>query len=197
MQTLLTIWTQPKKTFEYLDNNNGIVGGINLDLLYYLGSLSLVIPGIPTIVSKYDTKGEPVALLIIIALSAAIFGALFLRLLLKFVHSYVLWKVGKVLEGKASKSQVQMVIAYSLVPGLISLLFSLVLIIVAIFMNDINIVGYQNPLTLFIIWIFGFRTLIYGLARFNRFSYGYAIINVIFVATMFQAIALGIKYLMQ
>lgn len=197
MHTLLTIWTQPKKTFEYLDTHEGIDVGVNIDLLYYLGSLALVIPAIPTFVSKYETKGEPAAYLIIIALLMAFFGAIFGRLIFKYIHSYVLWKVGKVFEGKASKSQVQLVMAYSLIPGLISLLFSLVLIIVAIFMNDINIIGYQNSFTLLIIWIFGFRTLIFGLARFNRFSYGYALMNVIFVICLFQGFAWGLKYLMQ
>lgn len=195
MKTILTIWTQPRKTFEYLDKNEGIDSGVNLDVLFYLGALALVIPGIPTILSKYETKGEPVALVIIMALVVALVGALFGRLLFKYVNSYVLWKVGKLFEGKASKSQVQMVVAYALIPGLISLLLSLVLIIVAIIRKDINIVGYQNPLTIFLIWIFGFRTLIFGLARFNRFSYGYALINVIFVGTLFQGIAIGLKYL--
>lgn len=197
MRTILTIWTQPKKTFEYLDNHEGIDPGVNLDVLFYLSSVAAVIPGIPSIVSKYETKGEPVALLIIIALIGVIVGTLFLRLILKYVHPYVLWKMGKIFEGKASKSQVQMVFAYSLIPGLISLLLSLVLIIVALIKQDMNIVGYQNPLTMFLIWIFGFRTLIFGLARFNKFSYGYALINVILVVSLLQGIAWGLKYWIQ
>lgn len=197
MRTLLTIWTQSKKTFEYLDNHEGIDPGVNIDVLFYLSSLAMMIPAIPTFVSEYETKSEPAAYLFILALIGVIVGTLFLRLLLKHVHSYMLWKIGKIFEGKASKSQVQMVFAYSLIPGLISLLISLVLIIVALIKQDMNIVGYQNPLTMFLIWIFGLRTLIFGLARFNRFSYVYALINVIFVISLLQGFAWGIKYWMQ
>ena len=197
MRTILTIWTQPRKTFEYLDNNEGIDPGVNLNVLYYLGALALVIPAIPSVVSKYQTRGEPPAFLIIIALITAFLGAFFAMALLKYVQSYVFWKVGKVFEGKASKSQVQMVLAYALIPGLISLMISLVLIIVALIKQDMNIIGYQNPLTVFLIWLFGFRTLIFGLARFNRFSYGYALINVILVTSLFQGLAWGLKYWMK
>lgn len=197
MRTILTIWTQPRKTFEYLDNHEGIDPEVNLNVLYYLGALSMMIPGIPSAISKYEISQEPLAYLIIITLTGAIIGAFFGMALLKYVQSYVLWKVGKVLEGKASKSQVQMVIAYSLIPGLISLLLSLVLLVVALIKQDINIVGYQNPLTVFLIWIFGFRTLIFGLARFNRFSYVYALINVLLVISLFQGIIWGLRYWMQ
>lgn len=196
MRTILTIWTQPRKTFEYLDKNEGVDPGVNLNVLFYLGALSMMIHAIPEIVGKYKTNDEPVAYLIIVVLIVTTLGALFGAWIFKYVHSYVLWKVGKVFEGKASKSQVQLVIAYSLIPGLISLLISAVLIIVAVIRKDINIVSHQNPLTLFIIWVFGVRTLIYGLARFNKFSYGYAMINICVVAIIVQGIALGIKYLM-
>lgn len=196
MRTLLTIWTQPIETFEYLDTNKEPVLDFNLDILYYLGSLALALPQIPQMALKYNAlNGHSVILVIFLFLIASLAVSLLIAPIFKYVHSYMLWIIGKALQGKASKAQVQLVIAYALVPGLVNLFISCMLIIVALFMNDIDIIGYQNPFTLFILWIFGARTLIYGLAKFNKFSYGYALLNFIITVTLMQGILLSIKYL--
>jgi len=196
MKTILTIWTQPGKTFEYLDNNKDPILENNLNILIYLGSLAMVLPQIPQMVLKYKAlNDQSVVISIFLALIGCLAGALLGILIFKYIHSFMFWIIGKALQGKASRAQVQLVIAYALIPGLVSLFISCILIIIALFMNDIAIIGYQNPLTLFIIWIFGVRTLIYGIARFNRFSYGYALLNLILTVTLMQGIMLSIKYL--
>lgn len=197
MRTILTIWTQPKKTFEYLENDENSGLKINLDILFYLGALALSLPGIPQMVLKYKALNElPVVFGILISFIGCIVSAFFGALIFKHVHSYLLWIIGKGLQGQASKSQVQLVLAYSMLPGLISLPISIILIIVALFLNDINVISHQNPLTLFIIWIFAARTLIYGIATFNRFTYGYALLNLFISVTLIQGILLSIKSLM-
>lgn len=196
MRTILTIWTQPKKTFEYLDKNGAPGFKNNVDVLFYIGSLALALPGIPQMVLKYKALNDlPMIFGILFSIIGCMVGAFFGALIFKYVHSYLLWIIGKGLQGQASKSQVQLVIAYSLIPGLISLLISIILIIIALFLNDINVIGYQNPLTLFIIWIFAARTLIYGIATFNRFTYGYALLNLVICITLIQGIQLLIKHL--
>ena len=197
MRTILTIWTQPRKTFEYLDKEIEPGLKINVDILFYLGSLAIALPGIPQMVLKNQAlNGHSIVYSIFISLMGSLFIAFFIALLFKYVHSFMLWAIGKALQGKATMVQVQLVIAYAMIPGLISLFISCVLVIIALFLNDINVIGYQNPLTLFIIWIFGARTLIYGIATFNRFSYGYALLNLVVSVTLIQGIQLSIKYLM-
>lgn len=195
MRTLLTIWTHPRETFEYLDNKEPVLE-FNVNILFYLGALGMTLPQIPQIISKYKFLYDlPVLLGVLLSIIAILFTTFLTAFFFKHVHSFMLWIIGKALQGKASKAQVQLVLAYALVPGLINLFISCILIIVALFMNDIDIIGYQNPFTLFIIWIFGIRTLIYGIARFNRFSYGYALMNSIVPVLIIQGILLSIKYL--
>lgn len=196
MRTLLTIWTQPIETFEYLDNNKEPNLKFNLNVLFYLSALGMTLPQIPLFILKYQFLNEqPIILSVFLSLLAFLISALLTAWFFKHVHSFMLWITGKALQGKASKAQVQLVLAYALIPGLVNLFLSCMLIIVALFMNDIDIIGYQNPFTLFILWILGMRTLIYGIARFNRFSYGYALMNSIASVALIQGILLFIKYL--
>lgn len=196
MRTLLTIWTQPIETFEYLDNNKEPNLKFNLNVLFYLSALGMTLPQIPQFILKYQFLNEqPIILSVFLSLLAFLISALLTAWFFKHVHSFMLWITGKALQGKASKAQVQLVLAYALIPGLVNLFISCMLIIVALFMNDIDIIGYQNPFTLFILWILGMRTLIYGIARFNRFSYGYALMNSIASVALIQGILLFIKYL--
>lgn len=196
MRTLLTIWTQPIETFEYLDNNKEPNLKFNLNVLFYLSALGMTLPQIPQFILKYQFLNEqPIILSVFLSLLAFLISALLTAWFFKHVHSFMLWITGKALQGKASKAQVQLVLAYALIPGLVNLFLSCMLIIVALFMNDIDIIGYQNPFTLFILWILGMRTLIYGIARFNRFSYGYALMNSIASVALIQGILLFIKYL--
>jgi hypothetical protein len=117
-------------------------------------------------------------------------------LFFKYVYSFLVWAVGKMLQGKASKFQVQLVLAYAFIPWLISLFISLVLCMMAIIGKNIAIVGYQNQFTGFIIMVFAIRTFIFGIAKYNRFSYGYALLNLCLIAAFFEGIGLGLKYLM-
>lgn len=189
MRTIFTIWTEPEKTFEYLDKNENNDLGEKLDILFYLGSLAIVIPIMANIFKSMGNHS--IGYLIIGSIVTAFMGAL----IFKFVYAFGLWLVGKILHGKASRFQVQLVMAYTMIPGLINLFFSIVLIVIAIIMKDIDIIGYQNPLTLFIIWLFGIRTVIIGIAKFNKFSYAFALINIGIVTVLLQGIVFGIKYL--
>jgi len=189
MRTILTIWTKPIETFEYLDKNVDKDLNVKLNILFLLGSFSLENT---KMIENYKMAGDhSIGYIIITSLIGILFGALFI----KFVYVIAMWLVGKMLQGKATRYQIQLVIAYAMIPCLISLFFSFVLITIAIIMNDIDFIGYQNPLTLFIIWIFGIRTMINGITKFNKYSYGYAWINLCIVAVFFQGIIIGIKQL--
>jgi Yip1 domain len=189
MRTIFTIWTKPRKTFEYLDKCDSEDLEWDLNYLFYLGALSILIPRMVDETKHFGN--HQIVSLIIISLLSAFIGALFL----KYIYAIAIWIIGRALQGQASRFQIRIVIAYFMVPGLISLILSIVLIVVAIIYKDINIIAYQNWFTQFIIWIFGLRTLIIGIAKFNKFSYGYALINIILFIGLFQGIIFAIKYL--
>jgi vacuolar-type H+-ATPase subunit I/STV1 len=189
MKTLFTIWTKPGKTLDYLDQKNYHDIDSSLNVLYYLGLLGFLIP---YVVNKYKvTENYQFAFLIFGVLVGGFLGVLFL----KYVYVFLFWIIGRVLQGKATKQQIRIVLAYFMIPGLINLTIALILIIIAIIIKDIEIVGYQNPFTQFVIWIFGIRTLIIGLSKYNAYSYGYAIINIFLVTGLLQGLAYGLKYL--
>lgn len=192
MKTFFTIWTRPVETFEYLDMMEEQDLKVRMNLLFLLGSLAMMIPRIPYMVVKYKSMGDQsLAFSIIMCLIGVGMSILFL----KFIQSFVIWMIGKMLQGKASKFQVQLVLAYALVPAQVSLIISMVLVIAAIIGKDIALIGYQNTFTMVIIMIFAVRTFIIGIAKFNRFSYGYALLNLCLVAAIFEGIGLGSKYL--
>jgi fatty acid desaturase len=163
---------------------------VRMNWLFLLGSLALLIPKVPQTVEKYKSMGhQSVAYSIIMTILAI--GMLIL--FFKYVYSFIVLKIGKMLQGKASKLQVQVVLAYALVPTLISLLISVVLVAIAIVGKDVAIIGYQNQFTGFIIWIFAMRTFIFGIAQYNKFSYGYALLNLCIIGALFEGFALLLK----
>lgn len=78
MRTILTIWTQPKKTFEYLDKNGAPGFKNNVDVLFYIGSLALALPGIPQMVLKYKALNDlPMIFGILFSIIGCMVGAFF------------------------------------------------------------------------------------------------------------------------
>jgi len=141
---------------------------------------------------------------IILLLGINYFLGLFVALLLsgffglffyKFILSQIYWAIGKVFQGKATKKETQLVLAYSLVPNLIYLIIGLIMIIPALLTNNLGLINYQHPVTIYVLWIFSFRILIYGLACFNKFSYGYALLTAILPFAILQVIIYSIRYL--
>jgi len=124
---------------------------------------------------------------------ALIFSGLFGLLFISTVLTYSIWGISKLLEGKATKDQIRLVLAYSFVPNLIPLISGLILIIPAVILNDIELISIQNPIATFIIWIFTTRILLIGLSFYNKYSYGYALLNIIILIGILQ----GILYLVK
>lgn len=100
-------------------------------------------------------------------------------LVVKFLLPLVYWAIGKMLKGKASRAEVQLLVAYSSIPYLIYLAIGIILILPAFITQDIDLVFYRHPFTYYVIWIFAIRNLIFGLSYFNKFSYRFALLNVI------------------
>jgi len=191
MKTLFTIWTKPIKTLDYLDQKDYDDIDIDLNILFYLGILGFMIP---YMINESKAMGDyRLVYLIVGTLIGGFVGVLFI----KYVYAFIIWIIGRALQGKATIKQIRITLAYMMVPALINLAIALILIIIAIIIKDIELVGYQNPITQYVIAIFSIRTLIFGLAGYNKYSYGYAIINIFLVVGLLQGLKYGIQFLVQ
>jgi len=191
MRTFLTIWTKPTETLEYLVGKEKDDLAFNLNTLFFLGSLAM---GIPVIVGKSTISDIYELTYVLLQLTAFSFLNL---LLFKYLFVYLFWYIGKILQGKASRYEVRVVLAYSLITSLISLFLSFILMIVAIATKDVSVMTHLHHGSTLIIWLMGAHILIFGLAKFNKFTLGYSLINIILAISIIQGIGLLIKYLAQ
>jgi hypothetical protein len=189
MKTLYTIWTKPGETFDYLNKLNKDKTDLTLDILFVLYSLSVTVPFIAQVYHKAGDFNIYLTIIVVLLLTLVV------ALIIKFIFSFILWSFAKLLQGEASIKQTRIVAAYTLVPQLINLAILIVLIVIAVINNDTAIITYQNPLTQIVIWFFSARIMIIGLSRYNKYTYGSAIINILLFSGLVQGIIYGIKYL--
>lgn len=186
MKPIFSIWIRPRKTFDSLaqrgDKNN-----INNNVIFFLVSMSAGFSSANDINKIFE--GNYYFALVFALILSGIVGLIFINTLI----TYSIWGISKLFEGKATKNQIRLVLAYSLVPNLIPLIIGLILIVPAIILNNIELITYQNPTTTIIIWIFTIRILLIGLAFFNKYSYGYAILTIIIPSVIFQRIVYWIN----
>jgi len=83
---------------------------------------------------------------------------------------------------------------YSALPFLIYPVLAFILIIPAAQTGNIELILHPPYIVAFVCWILSIRILIYGLSRFNKYTYGYAILNVLFLGVLFESISLSIKH---
>ena len=184
MSPFLTIWIKPRETFNCL-GERCLAGKENhIEYLFVLGAISMALPMIQGMFNHTD--GFILSTFMLTITLTPVVGLFFL----KYILSYLIWKLGKVFQGKATFAEVQLVMAYSMIPAFLHLVIALIFLIPAILLKDINMVLPQHPVTYFVIWIFTCRILVYGLSRFNHFTYGYAILNFVILTAMIEIIRL-------
>src|SRR5574344_558038 len=173
MRPLLSIWISPRKTFEYLSTRDESENRELTNILSALIAIGISIPRLREFLTLFENH-KTIGIIIGIILSGLI-GVL----VIKILGALIYWAIGKMLKGQATKNQVQLVVAYSLIPYLIYLVIGLILIVPAIITQNLELVFYRHPFTYYVVWILAIRNLIYGLSYFNKFSYGYALLNIL------------------
>ncbi len=191
MKPILSIWINPKKTFEFLAERDPVKNNKMINILFAVIFISVGFTRLKDLRPIFEYNpiiGGVIAIVL--------FGILGI-LLLKFIYSIIIWGIGKIFQGKATKNEVQLVIAYSLTPHFISLAIGLVLIIPAIWTNNFDLIFYQHPITIYAIWIISLRNLVYGLSYFNKFSYGYGLLNALLpmgIAELLEQLIIFLKH---
>jgi len=173
MKPLLAIWIKPRQTFEFLTERSDEKNDNIIKTLFLLISLGAGFSAIPKINEFFG--GDYLLVMIFTVIGFGLLGLV----LWYYVFSFVFWGISKLFQGKATQNEVKLAIALSFVPNLIHLLISVIMIIPAIILSDIGLINYQNTITTVVLWIFSIRILIIGLAYFNKYSYGYAILTII------------------
>lgn len=191
MRPIFSIWIKPLKTFEFLKNKDETKNDSMIAILFFLASMTAGFSSIPAINKLF---GGVYYFVIIISLIAIGFFGLFLW---HYVMSFIIWSTSKLFQGKATLYEIRMAIAFSLVPNLVNLMIGLVMFIPAIILDNSTLISYQHPITVFVLWVFTLRILIIGLAYFNKYSYGYALLTIFIPAAIIQGLAYGIKFLIE
>ena len=173
MRPLLSIWISPRKTFEYLSTRDESENREMTNILSALIAIGMSIPRLREFLTLFENH-KTIGIIIGVILSGLI-GVL----VIKILGALIYWVIGKMLKGQATKNQVQLVVAYSLIPYLIYLAIGLILIVPAIITQNLELVFYRHPFTYYVVWILAIRNMIYGLSYFNKFSYGYALLNIL------------------
>jgi hypothetical protein len=107
----------------------------------------------------------------------------------KYVVSYLLWGIGRILNGNSKMIEIQIVVAYSFIPRILMLPIILYLGIFSDFRNLIGIEKYLYTILLVCLNILTIKILILELMKYNKFGFGKALVNVspiiLIVATAF------------
>lgn len=189
MKPILSIWINPRQTFEFLAERDEEKNDNMIKTLFFLTSMAAGFSSVNAF-SKLFGGNFYVGLIIALLLSGLI--GFFM---LNSVFSFIFWGTSKLFQGKATKNEIKLALAYSLIPNLIHLIIGIIMIIPAIILDNAGLISYKHTITIFVLWILSLRILIFGLAYFNRYSYGYALLTIFIPAAFLQGLVYGIKYL--
>ena len=189
MKPILAIWIKPRQTFQVLEERGEEKNNIMVNSLFFLTSMTT---GFSNAIDFNKLIGGNYYISLVVAL---IVSGLFGLFLWNTLFSWIIYMSSKLFEGKATKEEIKLTLSYSLAPNLVHLAIGLILIIPAIAMNNKELINFHHPIITFGLWIIAFRALLFGLAYFNKYSYGYALLTVLIPAAIIQGLVYGIKYL--
>jgi hypothetical protein len=180
MKPILSIWFKPKETFDLLLENTN--NDKNYLLIFYGIAFTFSIPAV--LVEKSLFELGIIYLMLVILLGSFLGG-----LMLQYIWVYIFWIFGKILQGKADQKQIRVVLAYSILPFIFKSFFMLLRVIIKFgtgFSFE-DIVLFDN-LTNLILGVLCLRFFVIGLSKAQKFSYGYALINILLPIILLRAL---------
>lgn len=186
MNPIFSIWINPRQTFQLLEQRDEAKNNTSINILFFLTAGATHIADI----NKPVSGNFYIDLFLSFVLSGIIGFISW-----KFVLSYIVLGVAKLFKGKATKKEINLALAFSFLPNLVHLVIALIMIIPAIIFKNNQLIIYQHPITIIVLWVVAFRILVFGLSHFNKYTYGYALLTVIISAALMQGIVYGIKTL--
>jgi hypothetical protein len=134
----------------------------------------------------------PYAGLLISMLLAGLIGLFIFH----FIAAPLILLTSKLFQGKAKIKEIKLTMAYSQVPNIVYLVIALTTVLFSLIFSESEIISYGNNFTYYLLWLFSLSILIYGLAYFNKYSYGYAILTLFIPIALLQGIIYLVKSIM-
>ena len=190
MKPIFSIWIKTRQTFQLIEKREEKENDFMIHILFFLTSMYA---GFSMSFDINKILGLEINYYFVLIISLFVSGLLGL-FAYKYILSYIILGAGKIFQGKATINEIRLALAYSIIPNLVHLLIGLILLVPAIVLDNNGLIGYQHPVTIYVLWIFAFRILVIGLAYFNKYSFGYAILTIIIPAAFMQGLLYGIKF---
>jgi hypothetical protein len=172
----LKILFQTRKAFDYLDEQYESDLETNCTLIFgLLGGIN----GLNSFFKEksYFIEHSDERFLIAFMIAGIAFGAVFGVLIGKYLTTYILYGLGKLLKGAGEVIDIRVVAAYSLIPGVLRLPFVIYFGINANEITDPQIFWIVDSISA-LIWFWTIKIMIQGIMRFNDFGFIKSLINI-------------------
>lgn len=116
-------------------------------------------------------------------------------LIITYCFGYLFWIISKGFNGLSSLVQMRTLLGYSLVPLTLKAIVLIPFIVIGIVKNNMELITHDNYLSSLIIGLLGFRILIVGIARYNKFNWMITIIIWFLVTSFLGVLAYFLKML--
>jgi hypothetical protein len=177
MVAILKILFKTKDTYDYLDNQYEDELDTNCNLIFGIfGAIS----GFESFyrdlnhIKDFTGNGGLITLCILSAALGAGFGLLIGRYLL----TYTLYGLGRLIKGIGEVIDIRVVSAYSMIPTILKLPIVLYLGLSGKFNNVVGLEYWVINGFYFLIWIWTLKIMTQGLMRFHKFGIGKALITI-------------------
>ncbi|RKD94092.1 YIP1 family protein [Marinifilum flexuosum] len=173
MNTFLNILFKTSDTFDYLDDQFEDQLETNANLLFMLAG---AVSGIDSFFKDYHHFQEYPLLIVFLGFVLATAG---IGLLMgRYLSTYILYGIGKLLNGKGKIIDMRVVVAYSVVPIFMKFPVVLYLGITGDLLSPKGYLYWIISLYYLIIWLWTLKIMIQGVMRFNGFGFIKGVINV-------------------
>lgn len=173
MNTFVNILFKTSDTFDYLDDQFEEELETNANLLFMMGG---AVSGIDSFFKDYHHFQEYPLIIVFLGFVLATAG---LGLLMgRYLSTYILYGIGKLLNGKGKIVDIRVVAAYSAVPIFMKLPIVLYLGITGVVLNPEDHLYWIISSYYLIIWLWTLKIMLQGVMKFNGFGFIKGVINV-------------------
>ena len=162
----LTIWFKTSKTIDNIFNKR----------IHFRYEIPILIASISNVFGSNTIEEFGFGLAGSIIIAIILIGPFYY--INAIIYPWLILKTGKLLKGKSNLKDLQIIIGLANIPIIIILIYQLLSLSIGKYIGDTQ-VNYSFQL---IVWIFFIRTLIIGISKAQKFSYGFAVVN-IFLST--------------
>ena len=97
---------------------------------------------------------------------------------------YCYWIVCMGFKGYSTRLEMRNLIAFSMMPFILQTVLSIPFVTIGILRDDIGLITHYNYFTYVILWLFSFRILMVGIAKYNKFNWTITLIAHVIVISV-------------